>query len=132
VLAYADTHSNTHTAKHFNIHPSMICRWKQQHTRINNTQTPPTAIKPGAGKRPLHPHTEEQVYSNSVALRQQGICVSLAGIARGMLSLVYSQVPHSRHLPDGLKALRRDTRTLESEFLLALSQQRNGLMVLVQ
>ena len=66
----------------------------QQHTRINNTQTHPTAIKPGAGKRPLHPYTEEQVYSNAVALRQQGICVSLAGIARDMRQAVTSVFPN--------------------------------------
>ena len=47
VLAYAATHTNADTARHFDIHPSMVSRWKQQQTRIQQPAIHHSAIKPG-------------------------------------------------------------------------------------
>lgn len=38
----------------------------------------------------MHAEIEEDVYANAASLRQQGICVTLAGIARDMRRAVGS------------------------------------------
>jgi hypothetical protein len=58
-------------------------------------ESSPKAIKPGAGRKSMHPLIEQQVHQESMNSRREGICVTLASIAERMRTEVLAQLPLS-------------------------------------
>ena len=82
VLSYLTTHTPKETSIHYGIHISMVYKWNYSKDKIN--QAGKKAVKPGAGRKPMHPEIEQLVHEQAMQSRREGICVTLSGLAQSM------------------------------------------------